>query len=147
MVMKEGACRFGLWWVHVTWNNDTVYRVRFKPQGEDSPIPLPIRRYLRGKTADLTEIKTVATEEGAPFYQIYRAVQDVPYGSTCTYGDIASACGTSARVVGTAMKRNPTPLIVPCHRIVSSSGIGGFTPDVEIKKSLQKLEWGNITNR
>jgi len=38
------------------------------------------------------------------------------------------------------MKRNPTPLIIPCHRVVAKSGIGGFTPSVEIKEALLRME-------
>ena len=53
-----------------------------------------------------------------------------------TYGEIAGKVSTSPRVVGQAMRRNPTPLVIPCHRIVGKHGIGGFTPSPEIKEAL-----------
>ena len=59
---------------------------------------------------------------------------------TATYGEIAARVGTSPRVVGQAMARNPTPLIIPCHRIVAVKGIGGFTPPLEIKRDLLAME-------
>lgn len=140
MAMREGACRFGLWWVHVAWEGENVYRVRFLPHGEAGFVPPQIRQFLGGTPIDLNSLHSVATEEGAPYSSIYRAVRDVPYGKTATYGEIARITGTSPRLVGAAMKRNPTPLIVPCHRIVSWNGIGGFTPDVEIKRALIGME-------
>lgn len=72
--------------------------------------------------------------------EIYRQVAKIPYGEVRTYKEIADTVGTGARVVGLAMKRNLTPLIIPCHRVVSSSGIGGFTPDISIKQDLIALE-------
>jgi methylated-DNA-[protein]-cysteine S-methyltransferase len=140
--MNEGACRFGLWWVHVTWQENTVHRVRFARSGEDGPVPPVVRRYLAGQRVDPAGLQSAATADGAPFAAVYRAVREVGYGCTATYGAIAETAGTSPRVVGTAMKRNPTPLIIPCHRIVAKGGIGGFTPDIEIKQALLRMEAG-----
>ena len=140
MALRMAACRFGLWWVHVSWKGEQVFRVRFSHTGTEGDVPARIRQYLRGKPVDLTALKTTATEKGAPWYRVYRAVQEIPYGQTATYGEIAERVGTSPRAVGAAMKRNPTPLIVPCHRVVSRNGIGGFTPDVELKQILLALE-------
>ncbi len=55
--------------------------------------------------------------------------------------------GTSPRVVGRAMANNPTPLVVPCHRIVAAHGIGGFSPAVEIKEALLAMERKGITRQ
>jgi methylated-DNA-[protein]-cysteine S-methyltransferase len=74
------------------------------------------------------------------YSRIYRVVRDVPYGKTATYGEIAEKVSTSPRVVGQAMARNPTPLVIPCHRIVAANGIGGFSPSVEIKEALLAME-------
>ena len=51
----------------------------------------------------------------------------IPYGQTRTYGDIAKEIGSAAQAVGNACGRNPLPIIIPCHRIVGGSGIGGFS--------------------
>ena len=56
------------------------------------------------------------------------------------YSEIAEASGTHHRTVGVAMRRNPTPLIIPCHRVVSKTGLGGYSPDISIKKDLLNLE-------
>lgn len=142
VAMNEGACRFGLWWVHVTWQGNTVYRVRFAKSGEEGEVPPVVRRYLAGQRVDPAGMQSAAAAEGAPFAGIYRAVAGVGYGSTATYGEIAAAAGTSPRVVGTAMKHNPTPLVIPCHRIVAKGGIGGFSPGIEIKEALLRMEAG-----
>ena len=89
---------------------------------------------------DLSEMGTIACEGETVSARIYRAVREVPYGSTATYGQIAALVGTSPRVVGRAMAHNPTPLVVPCHRIVAADGIGGFSPALEIKELLLLLE-------
>ena len=60
-------------------------------------------------------------------------------GCTASYGDLAAAAGSpgAARAVGQAMHRNPTPILVPCHRVLAAGGaIGGFTPGLELKRRL-----------
>lgn len=143
MAMREGASHFDLWWVHVSWDmHGVVHRVRFLPYGRDEIVPVMIRDYLAGEQVDLSAVPTVAIERDAPFSSIYRAVQEIPYGLTATYGEIARKTGTAPRTIGVAMRRNPTPLIVPCHRVVSVRGIGGFTPDIRIKEALLAMERG-----
>lgn len=64
---------------------------------------------------------------GTDFQQrVWRVLQAIPYGQTRTYGDIAAEIGTSARAVGNACRRNPIPLVIPCHRVVAANGTGGF---------------------
>jgi methylated-DNA-[protein]-cysteine S-methyltransferase len=140
MEVTGGSCRLGLWYVHVWWSGDKIYRVRFAPTGIPGPVPAPILKYCAGHPVDLSGLWTVACEGDSVSARIYRAVRGVSYGSTATYGEIAGQVGTSPRVVGRAMARNPTPLVVPCHRIVAAGGIGGFTPALEIKEQLLALE-------
>jgi methylated-DNA-[protein]-cysteine S-methyltransferase len=59
--------------------------------------------------------------------QVWRALCDIPYGETCLYRDIAGKAGGSARSVGQANGHNPIPLIIPCHRVVAVSHIGGYS--------------------
>jgi methylated-DNA-[protein]-cysteine S-methyltransferase len=68
----------------------------------------------------------------APFGTAYRravwqALCDIPYGETRSYRDIAAKAGGSARSVGQANGRNPIPLIIPCHRVVAATHIGGYS--------------------
>ena len=65
--------------------------------------------------------------EGPPFQRrVWRALKAIPSGTTLTYGQLAKKLGTSARAVGGACRDNPVPIVVPCHRVVSASGAGGF---------------------
>ena len=93
-----------------------------------------------GQEVDLSEIRSPADEGAGAGPSIYRAVRRIGYGETATYGEIAEMAGTSPRAVGQAMARNPTPLVIPCHRIVSKNGLGGFTPPLEIKRDLLAME-------
>jgi methylated-DNA-[protein]-cysteine S-methyltransferase len=126
--------------VTVSWQGDTVYRVHFGRTGPAGPIHPLIRRYLMGQEVDFTGIGSPAEDGDGMSPAIYRAVRRIGYGETATYGDIAERVRTSPRAVGQAMARNPTPLVIPCHRVVSKNGLGGFTPSLEIKRDLLAME-------
>ncbi len=71
------------------------------------------------------EIETCAA--GTAFQQsVLKALRQIPYGCTQTYGDIAKKLNTSPRAVGNACRRNPIPIIIPCHRVVAANGLGGY---------------------
>ncbi len=140
MALTTGSEAFGLWVVTVRWQGNTVYRVHFGRTGPAGPVHPLIHRYLLGQEVDLSSIRTPADEGEERSAAIRRAVRKVPYGEVTTYGEIAAEVGTSPRAVGQAMARNPTPLVIPCHRIVSKKGIGGFTPPLEIKRELLAME-------
>lgn len=140
MEVVGGSCRLGLWHVRVHWCGNTVHRVRFATTGIDGDVPPLIRQFCAGKPVDLRALSSVAIHDDTPYSRIYRAVQEIPYGSTATYGEIASRAGTAPRVVGHAMARNITPLVIPCHRVVAAHGLGGFSPDIAIKELLLEME-------
>jgi methylated-DNA-[protein]-cysteine S-methyltransferase len=83
--------------------------------------------------------------EGFPpfFCRVWRAAARIPPGQVRTYGQVAATVGAarSARAVGGAMAANPFPLIVPCHRVVAASGMGGYSAPggLHLKKAL--LDW------
>jgi methylated-DNA-[protein]-cysteine S-methyltransferase len=58
--------------------------------------------------------------------KVWQAMLAIPRGATRTYGDIASELKSAARAVGQACGANPIPIIIPCHRVVGKSGLGGF---------------------
>ncbi|MDH3342466.1 MAG: methylated-DNA--[protein]-cysteine S-methyltransferase [Gammaproteobacteria bacterium] len=58
--------------------------------------------------------------------KVWQALQKIPAGEVMTYGELAKQLNTSARAVGNACRANPIPLVIPCHRVVSKSGMGGF---------------------
>ena len=140
MAVTTGSEAFGLWVVTVSWQGNAVYRVHLGRTGEEGPVHPLIHRYLAGQEVDLSGIASPVDELGGPTGAIYRSVRQVGYGKTATYGEIAARVGTSARAVGQAMARNPTPLVVPCHRIVAKNGLGGFTPPLQIKRDLLAME-------
>ena len=140
MALTFGACRFNLWWVHVDWSEYHIHRVSFAKTGEEGSVPPLLRAYCAGSLRETLSLRSVATEEGAPYAAVYRAVCRIPYGETATYGEIAREYDTSPRAVGMAMRRNPTPLVIPCHRVVAKDGLGGFTPDISIKRALLAME-------
>jgi len=143
MEITGGSCRLGLWYVHVWYNGDTIHRIRFAQTGLAGNVPLRIQQYCAGKMVDLTTMPTVACDGNSVFSRIYDATRIIRYGETATYGEIAEVVGTSPRAVGRAMSHNPTPLIIPCHRVVGANSIGGFSPALEIKEYLLALEKKN----
>lgn len=82
------------------------------------------------------------TRQGTAFQQrVWRCLQSIPMGETRTYGQLAKELNSSARAVGNACRANPFLLVVPCHRVVKQSGLGGFAGKldgeaVEIKQWL-----------
>lgn len=77
---------------------------------------------------------------------VWERIAEIPYGETKTYGDLARSLGNpgAARAVGQACNANPLPLIVPCHRVVGVSGLGGFAGGCAVKKALHLLEQQNM---
>jgi methylated-DNA-[protein]-cysteine S-methyltransferase len=78
--------------------------------------------------------------------QVLQALQEIPYGETTSYGAIAKRIGRpkAVRAVGAANGRNPVPIIVPCHRVIGSSGdLTGFGGGLDTKAALLRLEAEN----
>ena len=73
---------------------------------------------------------------------VWNAMRRIAYGEVRTYGEVAWMAGypRAARAVGNACNRNPVLLLVPCHRVVASDGIGGFAHRTDIKRALLRLE-------
>jgi methylated-DNA-[protein]-cysteine S-methyltransferase len=77
---------------------------------------------------------------------VLKALQQIPYGETTSYGDIAKRIGRprAMRAVGAANGRNPIPIIIPCHRVIGSSGdLTGFGGGLDTKEALLRLEAEN----
>ena len=65
---------------------------------------------------------------GTPYRQrVWAALRAIPPGQTRTYAAIAAAAGGSARSVGMANAANPIPILIPCHRVVAATGLGGYS--------------------
>ncbi len=70
------------------------------------------------------------------------ALMAIPFGETRTYGDLAGDLGLSAQAVGQLCGKNPVPILIPCHRVLSAGGLGGFSAPggVETKVALLRHE-------
>ena len=80
------------------------------------------------------------TDSGTPFQRkVWGELQRIPFGKTVSYGELARRVGAprAARAVGQAVGANPIPIVIPCHRVIQSSGaLGGFSAGLEIKRWL-----------
>lgn len=75
--------------------------------------------------------------------KVWRELQNIPYGKTCSYKDIAEKIGSpkAARAIGRANNKNPIILIIPCHRVIGSDGrLVGYGAGLELKERLLALE-------
>ena len=81
--------------------------------------------------------------------KVYKKLLDVPKGKITTYGDLAKAVGlkNGQRLIGKIMNKNPYPVLVPCHRVVMSTGkIGGYAYGETVKMKMLSDEGIEITN-
>lgn len=92
----------------------------------------------------LTEFDLELRPGGTDFQlQVLRELRKIPYGTTVSYGEIARRIGRprAVRAVGRANGRNPIPIIIPCHRVIGSSGqLTGFGGGLPTKEALLRLE-------
>lgn len=105
-----------------------------------------VKEYFEGKRTDFDLPLSAA---GTSFQkEVWNALQQVPFGELQTYQALAKKVGRpkAARAVGNAIGRNPLPLIVPCHRVVAASGLGGFSGGLPVKKYLLSKE-GSLPTR
>jgi O-6-methylguanine DNA methyltransferase len=93
-----------------------------------------LRAWMRGATDDFRD---VPLPEGTDFQRrCWRACRRIPRGEVRTYAWLAAAAGCpgAARAAGQAMRRNPMPIVVPCHRVVGSGGwMGGYSGDADTR--------------
>ena len=135
--------------VRLTEEGGSIIRIELTDIADTLTLPTPllheaeqqIMAYLDGKRQQLDfPIRMV----GTPFQQcVWRALQQIPYGTTYTYGEIATAISNprASRAVGMACNNNPLLLIVPCHRVVGANGkLVGFAYGTDAKQWLLELE-------
>jgi len=110
----------------------------------DAPLRRWIERYGAYFDGDRGPFGAVLQPfKASPFtIEVHRCLTRIPFGATLSYGDVAAAIGKpgSARAVGNACGKNRTLIVVPCHRVVASNGIGGFGAGLHVKKRLLEFE-------
>jgi methylated-DNA-[protein]-cysteine S-methyltransferase len=99
-------------------------------------------------TGQLREFSLEVGLRGTAFQQrVWAALQEIPYGETCSYGELAVAIGqpTAVRAVGLANGKNPVSIVVPCHRVVGANGsLTGYGGGMERKHALLELEGADV---
>lgn len=120
----------------------------YRPQGaQEKETPLmkrtmeQLREYFSGAR---TDFDVPVALQGTEFQtQVWKALMEIPYGKTCTYGELAARIGNpkASRAVGMANNRNPVAIIVPCHRVIGASGkLVGYGGGLNVKERLLELE-------
>ncbi len=111
---------------------------------EETPLLVRARaalhRYFDGKT--LPEDLPLRPAGTAYRQRVWQALRAIPAGQTRSYKEIAAVAGGSPRSVGGANAANPIPILIPCHRVLATAGIGGYSggEGLETKRALLALE-------
>lgn len=139
----------------IAGDTDNVRMISF-PTGSQAQDPLPdwtrddgyyqeanqeLRAYFAG---ELTSFGFALSFDGTPFQKsVWKALCDIPYGATASYGEIAAKIGRpkASRAVGAANRANPLPIVVPCHRVIgANASLTGFGGGLDTKQFLLALE-------
>lgn len=151
--MREYKVQIKEWSFLLQEENEKIIGVHFMDKidsaGEKGVINSPVinetikqlTEYFEGKREDFN---LPLAPEGTPFQKkVWKALQEIPYGETRSYQDIAVAVGNpkGCRAVGMANNRNPIPIIIPCHRVIGKNGkMVGYGGGLDKKMKLLKLE-------
>ncbi len=128
-------------WVRRWWPNANV----IADDGRLRPIAEQLQAYFCG---ELRQFTLPLDMHGTQFQrEVWQALQQIPFGQTRSYADIAESIGRpkAVRAVGAANGANPVPVVVPCHRVIGKSGkLVGFAGGLELKSRLLELEGHNL---
>lgn len=99
------------------------------PEGDVARVMAALVETLAGGHPDLNDIVLDMRDIPSFAQQVYKIARAIPRGNTLTYGEIAACLGDAslARDVGRALGANPFPIVVPCHRVLAATGLGGFS--------------------
>jgi len=133
--------------VTVTQRDGAVYRVNISSEPAKGKIPrtklaADMKKYLAGAGVTFGSYKV--DYSGYTDFQrhVLEAAREIPHGEIRSYGEVAEAAGRprAARAVGSTMANNRICIIVPCHRVVATGGIGGFSGSLGYKIAMLELE-------
>jgi len=133
--------------VAILWEKDSPRRVRLSELVPDDqhPVLMKTERQLGEYFAGKRKTFSVPLDMRGTSFQknVWEALLAIPFGETRSYGQLATQLGNprATRAVGAANGRNPISIIVPCHRVIGSSGkLTGFAGGLETKERLLRLE-------
>lgn len=133
--------------IKITISNSKLIKIQLAAQ--NSPSQNDQNKLIQNVISQLQKYFTDANfffnlpmqPKGTAFQQkVWRALQNIPCGETKTYGKLAKQLNTSPRAIGNACSKNPIPIIIPCHRVVSQNSDGGFMGKTA-GKSLKIKKW------
>lgn len=131
----------------ILWENDSPRRVPLTGLAEDNrhPILLKAERQLQEYFAGSRRAFDLPLDMRGTTFQkdVWEALLAIPYGETRSYGQLAKQLGrpSASRAVGAANGRNPISIVVPCHRVIGSSGkLTGFAGGLDVKAQLLDME-------
>ena len=136
-------------WLNIVTDETAVTAIEFdadpaagqKPNAISRQCCQQLEAYFKG---DIKDFDVPLKMAGTDFQrQVWQALNLVPFGETCSYADIANRIGNpkAVRAVGAANGKNPIPIIVPCHRVIGSSGkLTGYAGGLDLKVWLLEHE-------
>ncbi|UCG70567.1 MAG: methylated-DNA--[protein]-cysteine S-methyltransferase [Thermoplasmata archaeon] len=135
-------------WITVETIDDRIKRIYFSKRrlNDSSHLLIKIKsdliRYFKGEEVDFRKYKVDLGQYTEFGRKVLAATKKLKYGETTSYGKLAKQIGhpNAQRAVGTTLSKNNIPFVIPCHRVLGSNGIGGFTPDLNAKRRLLALE-------
>lgn len=139
--------------LYITLSEKAVHAIEFKGRATASVPPKPlaplfrkvtnqVEAYLAGKRRAF-DLPLAPLPAGAPFQEkVWAALCKIPYGEVLTYSNLAqwAGRGKAARAAGSACGANRIAIVIPCHRAVAKSGLGGFGGGLPLKRRLLLLE-------
>lgn len=146
---SDGKSLTGLWFVGQVNDPKDNSDIEIK---DDLPIFGQVETWLESYfSGELTPIKIPLQPKGTVFQEeIWKILQEIPYGETMTYGEIAQRIAKercvatySAQAVGQAVGKNPISILIPCHRVLGKNGaLTGYAGGVHRKEQLLRIERG-----
>lgn len=136
-------------WLHITDNGEAVTSLHFADNGAEngthSTLQIDILRQLKEYFAGTRTVFALSLAPAGTLFQqsVWNALQNIPFGETRTYAQIAAAIGNprACRAVGMANHRNPIAILIPCHRVIgANAALTGYAGGLERKKLLLALE-------
>ena len=130
--------------------DEAVVAIRWseEPAGNGSPLldeaARQLAAYFGGRLTDFDlPLRPAGSEHQR---RVWAAMQQIPYGETRSYKDLAMTIGSGPRAVGGACGKNPIPVVIPCHRVLASAGLGGSSGQGGIfpKRRLLALEGARL---
>ena len=116
---------------------------------QDKHMLPELAAWIQAALQETVDAPPIPVPDGPPFYEAcWTACRRIKLGRTCTYGALAASAGNASavRAAGSSMRANPQPLLTPCHRVLSTTGLGGFHgtlkrgPALALKAKLLSIE-------